>query len=137
MIPRAGQALADIASKLASSVVPTIPSRYHAADAGMVAMLLLALARDCERAIANCFADAETLRELFAAAPGAPGEAERAAFVDSAPGSLVREAVVAWHDRGMRALIALHAWAEVHDPELDRRIWDFLRAHTERNRFDP
>lgn len=136
MIPRPQQALTDIAVKLATDIGPQITSKYHAASSGMLTMLLLALAQDADRAVANRFADAAELRDLFAAGTRAPGADRRAAFADSEPASLMLSQVSDWHSTGMTLLIELHAWAEEHDPELDRRIWDFLRNHTERNRFD-
>jgi hypothetical protein len=45
--------------------------------------------------------------------------------------------VAAWLDDGLALLIELHAWAEeTSDEALDRRIWEFLAAHTDRHRFD-
>ncbi|MCB1685040.1 MAG: hypothetical protein R3E82_00510 [Pseudomonadales bacterium] len=126
----------DIAVKLATDIGPQLTSKYHAASSGMMTMLLLALAQDADRAVANRFADVAELRDLFKAGSDAPGAEARGAFTASEPAGLLLSQVTDWHSKGMSLLIELHAWAEVHDPELDRQIWDFLRNHTERNRFD-
>lgn len=136
MIPRPQQALTDIAVKLATDISPQLTSKYHAASSGMMSMLLLALAQDADRAIFNRFEDVAELRDLFSAGSAAPGADQRAAFATSEPAGLLLSQVSEWHSTGMSLLIELHAWAEQREPELDRRIWDFLRNHTERNRFD-
>ena len=143
MIPNPDRALMAIALKMATSLVPEIGSSYHAANAGMMSMLLLALSQDADRAVANRLADVDALKALFKQALANPQAAAQLpaadryrAFCDSkCPGWLLSQ-ISAWHDTGMALLIELHAWAEDEDPALDRAIWDFLLDHTERNRFD-
>jgi len=139
MIPRPDKALTDIAVKLAMSIAPQIGASYHAANAGMISMLLLALAQDADRAVANRLADVEELKALFERAladPQAPGADRLRAFCESEPPGWLLSQLSVWHDTGMALLIELHVWAESQHPELDRSIWDFLYHHTERNRFD-
>ncbi len=140
MIPRLSEGLADLAGKLASAIAPETSSRYAMANTGMIAMLLSALAVESERAVASRMTDVADLKTLFAgcdrqAHPA--GRDARAAFLDCSPASLRLSDVDAVHAEGLRLLIDLHAWAEDHDPALDKRIWDFLLAHTERHRLDP
>jgi len=140
MIPRPAAALADLAVKLAQSIGPETRSSYAMANTGLISMLLLAMAQDHDRAAANRVTDIEDLQALFAqtaaAHPDAPNGAVRAAFCAGAPAGLRISELDPYHAEGMAALIDLHAWAEQHDADLDCAIWDFLRTHTERNRFD-
>ncbi len=135
MIPEPGKALADLAGKLALGVLPEVGSTYGMANAGLISLLMSALAEDFERAVANRFADVAELRDLFARASAAPGSAERADFATSEPASLALADVSAWHGEAMQLLIELHRWAEQADAAVDREIWQFLYRHTERNRF--
>lgn len=136
MIPNPGRALADLAIKLAISVVPEISSGYAAANAGMTSMLMLALAQDSERAVANRMSDIEELRALFADTAGYGGQSDLTAYNRKQPASLLLKDVDALLAEGMALLIDLHAWAEETDDSLNRRIWQFLLHHTERNKFD-
>jgi hypothetical protein len=140
MIPHPGAALTDLAVKLVQSIGPETRSAYATANTGLISMLLLAMAQDHDRAAANRIADIEDLQALFARAaaahPDAPDSQVRAAFCAGAPAGLRISELDPYHAEGMAALIDLHAWAELHDSALNRAIWDFLRTHTERNRFD-
>ena len=140
MIPQPARALADLAVKLAISISPETTSPYAMANTGLISMLLLAIAQDHDRAAANRMADIEEMQRLFLAAgsahPGAPGATIRAAFCARAPAGLRISELDVFHAEGSAVLIDLHAWAELHDPELSLSIWDYLLAHTGRNRFD-
>lgn len=140
MIPQPARALADLAVKLAQSIAPETRSPYAMANTGLISMLMLAMAQDSDRAAANRVADIEDMKTLFARAerdhPDAPGAAARARFLAASPPGLRISELDPYHAQGMAALIDLHAWAEVHAPALSLAIWDFLVAHTERNRFD-
>jgi hypothetical protein len=100
----------------------------------------MALAQDAERAVASRLTDIEEMKALFAGAAEAAGGAEpgarRSAFRARQPDSLRISDVDEVHAEGLELLIDLHAWAEVHDPDLNARIWDFLLRHTERHRLD-
>lgn len=151
MIPRPGQGLADLAMKLGSAIAPETTSRFAAANSGLIAMLLGALAQDTERAIDARMTDIQELKRIFGdACKGAcmdtpedtdtpaspPNLAAMAAFRERQPDSLRLTDVDAVHGAGLDLLIELHAWAEAHDAELDTQIWDFLLRHTERHRLD-
>lgn len=138
MIPKPGAALADLAVKLATGIAPETTSAYAMANTGLISALLLAMAQDSDRAAANRVADIEDMKSLFAQANllDAPGAAARTAFLQGAPAGLRISELDAFHAEGFAALIDLHAWAEAHDPALSLAIWDLLRTHTERNRFD-
>jgi hypothetical protein len=107
------------------------------ADAGLISLLMSLLGEELENGVANRMADAEALKVLFADNAGDPSAAAaRAAFIDSQPESLTLTDVTAWLDQGLALLIDLHAWAEETDDDLNRRIWSFLAAHTDRHKFD-
>ena len=111
MIPAPDKALTDLAVKLATSLMPEIGSAYGAANAGMLSMLLMALAQDYDRAVANRYADIEQLRGLFSAANNPPMAKRLNEFSSSQPISMALSDVSAWHGAGMTLLIELHAWA--------------------------
>lgn len=147
MIPRPGQGLADLAMKLGTAIAPETTSRFAAANSGLIAMLLGALAQDTERAIDARMTDIQELKRIFddackdapedadtAASP--PNLAAMAAFRERQPVSLRLTDVDAVHGAGLELLIELHAWAEAHDAALDTQIWDFLLRHTERHRLE-
>lgn len=140
MIPRASRSLADLAMKLATDIAPSVDNAYGMANAGLMSMLLLALAQEQERAAAQRVADIDDMKTLFRHAEGvhpeAPGAGQRAAFCEREPKSLWLTDLDRFHAEGLEALIALHAWAENADPALDRAIWDFLVRHTERHKFE-
>ncbi|TVS16171.1 MAG: hypothetical protein EA417_10835 [Gammaproteobacteria bacterium] len=140
MIPQAGRSLADLAMKLAGDIAPATQTEYAAANAGLMAMLLLALAQEHERAAAVRTMDIDEMKLLFRAAqnehPEAPGAGQRASYCEREPKSLLLSDLDRFHGEGLQALIALHAWAEAEDAGLDRRIWDFLLRHTERHKFE-
>jgi hypothetical protein len=137
MIPRAHQALNDLAGRLGTRVIPELGDPFTQADTGLISLLLSLLGEELENGVANRIADGEALRVLFADVPNdAPGADQRAAFSASEPDALTLSAVTAWLDRGLELLIELHAWAEEQDDGLNRRIWAFLVEHTERHKFD-
>lgn len=137
MIPRAREALNDLAGRLGMRVIPELANPYTLADTGLISLLMSMLSIELESGVERRMADGAELRALFETATAAPGAEARAAFADSAPESLTLTDVTAWLDQGLALLIELHAWAEAEpDDALDRRIWAFLAAHTERHRFD-
>ncbi|MGA1370308.1 MAG: hypothetical protein ACO3Z6_01780 [Pseudomonadales bacterium] len=140
MIPKPAQALTDLAKKLAIGIAPETASAYAQANTGMISALMVALAEDSERAAANRLDDISDMQALFREAaktyPDAPGSAARAAFCASAPRGFRISELDAFHAEGLLALIDLHTWSETHASKLEEQIWDFLRTHTERNRFE-
>jgi len=140
VIPQPARALADLAVKLVQSIAPETNSPYAMANTGLISMLMLAMAQDSDRAVANRVADIDDMKALFAKVehqyPDAPGTASRAQFRAGSPPGLRVSELDPYHAEGMAALIDLHGWAETHAPALSLEIWDFLVTHSERNRFD-
>lgn len=141
MIPQGGRALKDLAVKLATDLAPAMTTEYGAANAGLMSLLLLALAEEQERAVALRMTDIDEMVALFEAAdrqyPQAAAAAQRAAWCAGQPESLMLSDVDRHHGQGFELLIALHVFAETEGAsELDRAIWDLLARHTERHSFD-
>ncbi|MEM8768426.1 MAG: hypothetical protein AAGE43_13325 [Pseudomonadota bacterium] len=135
MIPRARQALADLAGRLGGRIAPTVSDPYAAVDSGLVSMLMTMLAEELEAGVAKRLTDGEALKALFQSAAAAPDAAARSAFTASVPSSLTLTEVSAWLDGGMTLLIDLHEWAEANDAAMNREIWAFLAEHTTRHAF--
>jgi hypothetical protein len=136
LIPQTGRALADLAQKLALSVTPDIQTGYSAANAGMISLLMFALAQETESAISRRLEDGDALRELFDSSGAKTIQAALDAFSASQPMNMTATEVTAWLNKGLSLLVELHAWAEDNDTELDQRIWAFLYQHTERHKID-
>lgn len=137
MIPRAREALNDLAGRLGSRVIPELTDPFTQADTGLVSLLMSLLGAELEQGVANRLADGEGLKTIFSEAPAAAPDANaREAFIASQPAALTLSAVTDWLDQGLALLIDLHVWAEQADDDLNRRIWSFLVEHTERHKFD-
>ncbi len=136
MIPRPDQALADLAGRIGSRILPELEDPYAGADAGLISLLMTMLSRELESGVARRLTDGAELKSLFSSAAQAPGSDARAEFIASEPPGLALTEVTVWLDQGLSLLIELHAWAEDADPEMNERIWAFLHAHTERHKFD-
>lgn len=133
MIPEPGRALTDLATRLLLTIAPQTANTFAAADSMLVGQLMLTLSQEFERAIATRMQDIDELRELFARAPA---HTARSSFATASPASLHLRDVNRLHDEGMHLLIELHADVELTNTDLDLRIWQFLRAHSERHKFD-
>lgn len=136
MIPRPHQALADLAGRIGTRIIPELSDPYSAADAGLISLLMTMLCSELETGVQRRMQDGEDLMAVFTGAAHAPGAECRDAFSASRPASLSLTDVTAWLDQGLTLLIELHTWAEETDAELNARIWDFLANHTERHKFD-
>lgn len=142
MIPAPGQTLRDLATRIATDLLPSLSTPFSQADAGLITGLLMTMAEDYERAVDNRMRDIAEMRALFeetAANKPAdiPGSDARAAFLHQAPASFHLADVTALHAEGFTLLIELHAWAEdAHETELEEAIWALLRTHSERNKFE-
>lgn len=140
MIPDPARSLSDLALKLATDLAPAMSTEFDAANAGLMSLLLLALAQEQERAVAVRMADIEEMAALFTEAerqhPEAAAAAERAAWCERRPQSLLLSNVDRFHGQGLELLITLQVFAEAEDAALDGAIWDFLTRHSERHRFD-
>lgn len=133
MIPAPGRALNDLAMRLLLTIAPQTANTFAAADSMLVGQLMLTLSQEFERAVATRMQDIDELRELFSQAPT---DASRSRFATNTPASLHLQDVNALHDEGMRLLIELQTEVELTDPDLNLRIWLFLRAHSERHKFN-
>ena len=133
MIPAPGRALNDLAMRLLLSIAPQTANTFAAADSMLVGQLMLTLSQEFERAVETRMQDIDELQELFSQAPM---DAARDRFAANTPASLHLQDVNALHDEGMRLLIELHTEVELSDPDLNLRIWLFLRAHSERHKFN-
>lgn len=137
MIPRAREALNDLAGRIGMRVIPELGNPYTVADTGLISLLMTMLGTELESGVERRMTDGAELKKLFETATAAPGAEARAEFAASAPDSLSLTDVTAWLDQGLALLIELHAWAEdAAETDLDIRIWQFLAAHTDRHRFD-
>ncbi len=138
MIPHPGTALSDLAVKLAMSIAPETTSNFAMSNTAMISGLMLVLAQDSERAVANRMADIEETKALFrrSDAEPAPGSELRAGYCARQPAGLHLREMDAFHREGFLLLIDLHSWAEAHCAALNDAIWQLLRNHTERNKFD-
>jgi len=144
MIPYPRQTLTDIAVRIATHLMPATSSSYAQADSGLVTALLLTLAQDFERAIFNRMADIDEVKSLCSqirdipASDRAelPSQSELDDFARQLPGSLMFADVNALHARAFEILIGIHSWAEAHHPDMALQVWELLRRHSERNKFD-
>lgn len=133
MIPEPGRALNDLALRLLFNVAPQTANTFAAADTALVGQLVMTLAQEFERAVAVRMEDIEEIKALLRDAASSPA---RQAFLDRSPASLHLKDVNAVHDQGMQLLIELHAEAELSDAAMNERIWKFLRANSERHKFE-
>jgi len=135
VIPRPGQALQDLAMKLALSIAPQTQSAYAASNAGMIAMLMNCLAQEFDRGAQVRSEDLDDLTALFSDLPATLDTqlvADIAAFLSSQPASLRIEDLSARHACAMSLLIRLHVWVEAHhDAGRDQAIWSFLARHAD------
>lgn len=136
MIPRPEQALADLAGRIGTRLLPELQDPYAGADAGLISLLMTMLSGELESGVARRLTDGAELKALFSSATGAPERDARAGFITSEPRALTLTEVTAWLDEGLSLLIELHSWAEDADPDLNERIWAFLHAHTQLHKFD-
>ncbi len=133
MIPEPGRALTDLALRLLFNVAPQTTNTFAAADAGLVGQLVMTLGQEFERAVATRMQDIDELKALLKDASPTP---ERTRYLAQIPASLHLKDVNVVHDAGMRLISALHAEVETTNDVSNRRIWSFLRAHSERHKFE-
>ena len=121
------QILEGLAMGQFAMVAPELGDGYAGKSAGVIAMLMLAVAtmqdRMLDKAPALCARLVALLGEAAPMAGPVKGEIESA---------LVRapeEGWFAYRDRLMGALEALHGWADLHDPTLAVRCRDYLADH--------
>lgn len=140
MNPKVNDVLGALSGHLFSEVLPLLSASYAQADTMMAALLLAGAAEEYGRAAEVRSADIREMGELFAeAARRLPPGVLRDQVADAA----AREAkslriadLDACRDELAGTLIALHATVEAtREPwacELDAKIWQHLRASTQR-----
>ena len=138
MIPEPSQTLIDIATRIATHLIPETQSKFAQADAGLIAGLLLAMGQDFERAIANRLTDIDEVKAIIKKCPEhAPGYENYVDFLKEQPASYHLNDVNTLHNLAFEHLIELHAWTETnHLESLNVDIWQLLRRHSERNKFE-
>jgi len=144
MIPYPSNTLADLAMRVARDIAPTTNNPFSQADSALVAGLLLSMAQDYERSIYNPMTDIDEIKQLCkdileaqsTAQHHFPGVSQCEAFLDRVPSSLRLADVIELHASALQLLEDIHIWAEQHDPALNRSVWQLLRRHSERNKFD-
>ncbi len=147
MIPRGGEGIGHLATRIAVDLIPKAADAYMAADLGMLASLLNMVAQDYDRAADVLLADTQDIEAIFAAAgPLIEDDALRrrmAATMSARPEGMRVHQLAAQADAATRVLIDLHAHVESAEAagcdwaaSLNRTIWTFLDAHVARRRYD-
>jgi len=142
MIPHPEQALTDLAVRITTHIVPTTTSTFAQADGQLLTVLLVSMAQDFERAVANRMADINEIKTLIQTLqkhvdnnrPFSNMD-QTNAFLRAEPLSLKLSDVNALHAQGFDCLIEMQIWAEKHNQPLNLSIWQLLRRHSERNKF--
>lgn len=140
MNPKVNDVLGALAGHLFTEVLPLLSASYAQADTMMTALLLTGAAEEFGRAAEVRSADIREMRAIFADAacrlPAGPLRERVAAAADREAKSLRIADLDACRDGLAGVLVALHEAVEAsHEPwarELDGRIWQHLRASTER-----
>lgn len=147
MIPRLHDAVHSLAARTMAHIVPALSDPYAAADAGLVAALLVAVAQEAERGVAARLADIAELRPLFREGIEVLGDGVIAtrlrSLLDRTPDDYTLSVLDEEHSAWLEALADLHELLEAAPAQadaaaaarLDAAIWRFLRTHTERHAF--
>jgi hypothetical protein len=143
MKPDAGHFLGVIAAQLMMNIAPSLGTTYEQSNATMIAVMLLALGEEMERAASRRVEENREMRRIFAEAGPVVGDAALRSELEEVAGG--REASFTLSDlehanSALRALlIKLHAHIEDLRSERARQIeamiWRELVASTERRRF--
>ena len=140
MNPKVSDVLGALSGHLFTEVMPLLSASYAQADTMMTALLLAGAAEEYGRAAEVRSADIREMRALFSdAAQRLPAGTLRdrvAAAADREAKSLLIVDLDACRDELAGVLIALHEAVEASPQgwarELDGRIWQHLRASTQR-----
>ena len=140
MIPEPDHALKTIAGTLMMTVAPNVGDPYHQANASLLAIVALFIAREYERAAEIHTTENREMRALFArgAATVTDEDLRRrlTAAAQSVDPSLRLSELTAANHTLRRRLIELHAAVEEQGTaaavELEGAIWRFLCAAAER-----
>ena len=144
MIPHASHAVALLAQRMLTALLPEQATTFAAADVSLLGLLLQMVGQDFERAAQARVADIREMREIFAEARRLSlGETLRAQMEKAIAGDLSDLRITALdelHSQHSAALIALHARVEESEEadaaRLDRLVWHYLERHAERHRYD-
>lgn len=140
MNPKVQDVLGALAGHLFTDVLPQLSASYAQADTMMAALLLSGAAEEFDRAAEVRSADIREMREIFAGAarylPAGPLREHVTDASDRQAKSLRIADLDACRDELAGVLISLHEAIETRgEPwarELDAKIWQHLRASTER-----
>ena len=152
MIPHAEQALALLAQRLTSTLIPNLKTAYSQADAMLTTQLMRALGAELGYGIERRMQDVRAIQQLFdrVASLLNNGEATQRLLELSKlePNSLTLEAVDAVHDQLTAALVALHEKVDLAESErvnskiseanqrsINDMIWSYLDAHAARHQM--
>ena len=144
MIPFPAKTLTDLAVRIVTDIAPATSNNFAQADSGLITGLLLTIAQDYERAVHSPMADIDEIKALCGELLELP-EAEREGFNELAacralqeaqPASLMLSDVTALHAQALNLLIDIHSWAELHHESMNLKVWQLLRRHSERHKFD-
>ena len=136
MIPKPSASLTDLAVRLATHIAPGLQDNFSQADAGLLTGLFLTFAQDFERSVGSQMEDITDMQAIFSAAGASPMAAECERMSAAKPESYYLDDVTACHAECSELLIQVHAWAESHDDSFNLQIWRYLRAHSERHKFE-
>ena len=136
MIPKPAASLTDLAVRLATHIAPGLQDNFRQADAGLLTGLFLTFAQDFERSVGSQMVDIGEMQAIFAAATASPMASDCKRLSAAKPQSFYLADVTACHAECSELLIEVHAWAELHDDALNLKIWRYLRAHSERHKFE-
>lgn len=144
MIPHTSKAIAFLAQRLLTHVLPEQRSQFGMADVALLGLLLEMVGQDFDRAAQARLDDIREMREIFAEARALGLESALVARMDEALARDLSDVRIARLDDAHalhgRVLIELHARVEelgsADAQRLDRRIWEHLERHAERHRYD-
>jgi hypothetical protein len=144
MIPHASQAVAFLAQRLLTHVLPEQRTNFGVADTALLALLFEMVAQDFDRAAHARLEDVREMRALFADARAAGLDGPLRPRIDAVLALDLSDVRIARldevHAQHAAALIDLHARAETlggaEAARLDRLVWEHLERHAERHRYD-
>ena len=138
MIPKPTQTLTDLATRIATHILPNCEAEYAQADSGLLVGLLLTTAQEFERSIECRMQDINDLKNLFGNfATVLPADIAWEALLQQQPESFYLSDVNQLHGEFLDIFIQLHSWAEqTHQAEFETAAWAFLRRHTERHKYE-
>lgn len=143
MKPDAGHFLGVVAAQLMMNIAPGLGTSYEQSNATMIAVMLLSLGEEMERAAARRIDENREMRQIFSDAVAVVTDAGLRARLAAAVGERETCFTISDLERSngeLRALlIDLHAYVEMLKSEsarqIEARIWRELAASTERRRL--